>query len=265
VTELVAFEYPNQETARWCEKQAGEIREHLNRTIYTLAEIGKTLKAVQERIDLLFYPWVRWYFGWSDQTARNYMRLAELVSIRPQILGLRHLSLIYRLPSLPEKVQAEIIEAQPATLREAEDIIAAHKAREWKEAVEASIPTDPGGAWHAIERAMSDPVLRDAAQGLVNEYADEFAREADRDPWQIRAEAWDIEQEQEDRPVGSGRVKAQLVRGANCRVEVWNGGAVCEASTLVSFPAQTDPWLLAQRERVIRAVCKELEIGGRQE
>jgi hypothetical protein len=33
----------------------------------------------------------------------------------------------------------------------------------------------------------------------------------------------------------------------------------------VSFPAQSDPWLLAQRERVIRAVCKELEIGGRQE
>ena len=104
-----AFEKARPELA----EHAEAIRALGKRVLSDVLEIGERL--VKARALIAHGDWLRWIedeFGWSDQTARNFMNVADLAKCQTVLnldLPLGALYLLAR-PSTPEEVRAEIIE-----------------------------------------------------------------------------------------------------------------------------------------------------------
>lgn len=250
------FEYPDQETARVCEALATVVRRALASSICGVASAGEALEEVKGILGPFFGPWLGWRFSLSEQTARNYIRLHHLVEANPKVLEMRHLSLVYRLPSLPESVQEEIIEACPASLKEANAIIDGHMVAEWEEGIDDLVEVDPGQAYHEIERAMDRPKLRDAAKGALARHAEAFAALSDRAVEEILREG-DLALAERNPPANGRPACAQLV---DDRVVVWLGDDVSEPFTVAEFPRHSDPQGMAWRNAALLAVCERFGI-----
>lgn len=255
ITPSTLFTYPTEDIARSCERHAGEIRLQMTNAIYGIAEIGRTLLVVKDLLDSLFQDWLDFHFGWSIQTARNYIRLSEIVDDNPKVLGLKHLTLIYRLPRLPEEVQAAIIELQPKTLSDANEIIYGYRKDRWKEDIEQCVEEDPGLALRRIEWAMDDPIMRDTAIETMDKYVEVFAAHSDRDPWEIKAEAGMSREERlpAQRPVGLRFYEGE----DNHSVVAWADG---KAHTLLVFPRIKNPLARAWQNAIIESICSTFEV-----
>ena len=253
---LDAFEYPDQETARICEALASDVRRAISSSIYGVASAGESLEEAKGQLGPFFGPWLRWKFSLSEQTARNYIRLHHLVKANPKVLEMRHLSLVYRLPSLPERVQEEIIEACPASLREANAIIDGHMVAEWEEGIDDLVKVDPGQAYHEIGRAMDRSKLREPAKKALVRHAETFAALSDRSIEELLQESNALHSL---RTNNSRPAAAQLVDGY--KVVVWLGDDVSEPITVAEFPRHSDPQGMAWRNAALLAVCERFGIG----
>jgi hypothetical protein len=249
------FVYANKEQASKAEITATSIREAINRTVYTISEVGRSLDAMRSLLGTLFSDWIDHQFGWSMQTVRNYIGLSELVDRNPKVLAIRQPSLIYRLVNLPEEVQDEIIEEQPRTLKEAGEMIDDHKRREWAEAVESEIPKDPGAALQAIEKAMDSPTYREVAIDIMREHAETFAAHAERDTWEVMAEAG---MKRAERLPSQSPTRLQLYEGEdNHSLVAWAGN---EALTIATFPRQENLAGRAWQNAVIACICERFDV-----
>lgn len=60
----------------------------MKRTAEDIVEIGRDLKEVKEKLDHgQFLPWIESEFGMSQQTASNFMRVAEQFADKLPIIG----------------------------------------------------------------------------------------------------------------------------------------------------------------------------------
>jgi hypothetical protein len=94
-------------------EHAAEIRKLGKQTVANVMEIGRRLTECKKLVGHgNWLPWLEHEFGWSDQTARNFMRIADLSKSKTVLnLGLP-VSALYQLaaPSTPTEARDEIIE-----------------------------------------------------------------------------------------------------------------------------------------------------------
>ena len=85
---------------------AEEIRACQRRQSLSIVKIGIKLISVKTSLDHgHFGSWLRQEFGWSERTAQNYMRAAEVFETKSETVAYLPASLIYRLaaPSTPKR------------------------------------------------------------------------------------------------------------------------------------------------------------------
>jgi hypothetical protein len=88
------------------------IRASIKRGIRTAVEIGQELIAVKEVLDHgQFGRWLRAEFSWTDRTARNHMRVAEVFGTKSEIISDLPPATIYRLAasSTPENIVNDVV------------------------------------------------------------------------------------------------------------------------------------------------------------
>ena len=110
----------------------------LGKNIVTdIVEIGRLLTECKRRLPHgAWLPWLQREFGWTEQTALNYMRLYEAADKSKKFLDLDvPVSSLFLLtaPSTPEAAREEVIQratGKPLRHREVKAIIAEHRAEE---------------------------------------------------------------------------------------------------------------------------------------
>lgn len=101
------------EVAETARQSADAIREHGRRAAESIIAIGEELLRVKEALPHgAWLPWLEVEFGWSDQTARNFIRAADFAKSKT-ILNLEPFDLralyVLSAPSTPPAVQAEAL------------------------------------------------------------------------------------------------------------------------------------------------------------
>ncbi len=110
-----SFDYSSldAETNQFVQQQTGEIRMLMKRTAQGIIEIGQKLIEVKKRLGHgRFLDWLEAEFEWTERTARNFMRVAEVfksenfsdLQLAPSALYL------LASPSIPEVVREEALE-----------------------------------------------------------------------------------------------------------------------------------------------------------
>jgi len=258
MTELVVFDYPDDDTRTYCERKVVSIRQARRAMLHSAISIGQDLIDVKNVLGHgLFQPWLGAHFGYSMSTAANYMTAARAVDEYPTCWQFDPRVLYLFTKQLPGEVKEAIVEAEPRSYEDAVLIIQAYRIAEWRAAVEEAIPEDPGAALHAIEEALNDPYLHDEALELHEEYVDEFAILSDREPWEIKVEL-------SDRPQGAREGRGvrppalTLAHGmGNHRLLAWVEGIGKEIAV---FPRQDDPVLRAWQNSVLSTLREHLNV-----
>jgi hypothetical protein len=118
-----------------CREHAEAIRTLVKRAAADIVEIGRRLIAVKALLAHgEWLPWLKREFDWSEQTARNFMNVAEAFKIQNGVLDLPiDLGALYALarPSTPEPARQTALKqaasGERITLDKAEAIVAAAK------------------------------------------------------------------------------------------------------------------------------------------
>jgi hypothetical protein len=108
------FDYSalNAEAAALAKTTAHKIKLHQQRTSAEIIEIGTELISVQKAIGHgHFGRWLEAEFGWTDRTARNYMRAAERFGAKSETISVLPQTTIYLLAakSTPDAIVGEVI------------------------------------------------------------------------------------------------------------------------------------------------------------
>jgi hypothetical protein len=265
--------------AAWAAEQGELVRSFERFSVRCLVEIGFILCRVKQRLDHGgFGPWLAEYFGGSEDTAQNYMRLARWAEKDERVLNVRSLAVAYSWGDLPERTRKAIVEREAYSWRQAQDLIDEHRRDDWLAAVDASLldgeipfAERAGNALAAAEEALEDPVLRPAAVAFLEREAGTFARLADREPEEIKAEAGVTDEERRpeatDAPPGAQLMetegywiccwsgdKWEPIAPVLSFVQVWPSNAM-----IAAFPRTTDgPAAKAWQNSAVRAVCARL-------
>ncbi len=99
-------------TADQLKKAAQEIRTCQHSAGLSIVEIGVKLIRVKASLDHgQFGSWLREEFGWSERTAQNCMRVAEVFQAKSETVADLPASLIYKLaaPSTPIEIREKVI------------------------------------------------------------------------------------------------------------------------------------------------------------
>jgi len=193
--------YQDETTRQVCEAAAGRIRRLIARTVKSVAEIGRELRRVKERLQHgQWLPWLDANFGWTAETARRYMLLARAVDGDPRVLEFRSIEAALEYPRLEPPVRDEVMERGAFTWTEFRRTVwdatmRAHLA-------DGGLPRDHrfGDVLIAIEEARDDPVLAETALALYDENRETFARLSDREPAEIDREVGAFKDPDPDRP-----------------------------------------------------------------
>src|SRR6516165_12161524 len=93
-------------------RAAAKIQQHQRRTSLEIIEIGTDLIKVKGALEHgHFIAWLEAEFGWTDRTARNYMRAALVFGAKSETVSVLPPATIYLLssPSTPETTTGEIV------------------------------------------------------------------------------------------------------------------------------------------------------------
>jgi len=134
--QIIGFDYGDLdvETRIVVQQKTGEIRERMKRTAQDIIEIGERLILVKTKIGHgRFGVWLKAEFGLTDQTARNFMNVAE--AFKSQIildLTFSPTALVALAgPSVPQEARDEAIASatngQAITVAKAKEIVAKHQ------------------------------------------------------------------------------------------------------------------------------------------
>jgi len=271
VNELVVqFKYETDQQRLFCETMVQEIAYLGRLTVAHVARMGECLNEVRSALSHgRWLPWLDAYFGWSDDTARRYMKVGTMFGQIPQIAEFGCVDLVLKFADLPIVSQQAVIEQGAYRRTDEFDRVA------WDASMRAHL-TDGGldyGRRHgdvlqAIEDARDDPVLAPVAKKLYAEHREAFARLADREPADIDTETG-IDA---CPPAPTGRPNAQLVTGERYWIcewvnETWIPVAPVQSyvqmwpgpSLLAAFPKTNNgPAAVSWGTAAERAVCREL-------
>lgn len=122
------------EDAAFVEERTVEIKALVKRTTRNILEIGEKLVQVKERLGHgLFGKWLESEFEWSQDTANNFMRVAQHFADNPKISEFAP-SALYLLaaPSTPDTARQEALKlaerGETVTHTKAKSIVERHKA-----------------------------------------------------------------------------------------------------------------------------------------
>jgi hypothetical protein len=128
------------EAAAFVQAAASRIRGHVTKVAESIISIGRELIQVKERLDHgQFGRWLESEFAWSDRTARNYMRAAEVFGEIGNGVSDLPPSTIYKLasPSTPPAIVGDVVakleRREPVDPRGIEAEIAAARAQKTKQ------------------------------------------------------------------------------------------------------------------------------------
>lgn len=108
----------SEETRQFVEHKAEETHRYVRQTAEGIVNIGLNLIAVKERLGHgLFMTWVQTEFGFSRQSAQNYMNVARRFGAILPNFGNISVSVLYELLSAPQEVVEQVETGEiPATL-----------------------------------------------------------------------------------------------------------------------------------------------------
>lgn len=156
-TQLALFEYAalDTETRIVVQQRTTEIKALMRRAASDIIEIGQKLIEVKGRIGHgAFGGWLAAEFEWHENTARNFMRVAEHFK-STNFVEMMAPSALYLLaaPSTPEAARAEAIDraeaGEPITYSTAREIVSDHRA--------PPVPFVPSAADYADPYGDDDP------------------------------------------------------------------------------------------------------------
>ncbi|HXH79550.1 DUF3102 domain-containing protein [Nocardioides sp.] len=159
------------------EAHAEEIRRLATRSSTDIVDIGKRLILVKQRVGRgAWLPWLNAEFGWSDETANRFMRVATTFGEIPQLVGFGP-SALYLLasPSTPAEVRQHFVtqaeSGEPVRYSDVRDAIQAARPEPLPQhVIEASVPCEDCGelfseeVWHCAECDHHWPLGRDSCQ-----------------------------------------------------------------------------------------------------
>lgn len=114
ITTSASFDYSAVDTtaADRLRSIAANIKNRQNRMLESVLDTGAELIEVKTKLGHgTFLVWIGAEFGWSERTARNYMRTAEVFGSKSAIVSDLPISTIYKLaaPSTPADVRDKVI------------------------------------------------------------------------------------------------------------------------------------------------------------
>jgi hypothetical protein len=243
---------------------AETIRDETRRTVIGIVTIGRCLTEAQALLkgEERWVSWLKDEFEWSHQTAYNFINAAALVGRYPDLLKSdMPPSVLYLLSGAPESVVQDVItQAEEGNLTKGK-ALAAVRAAKWKDAVSTLIESDPGAAFHEIEKKMNEAAYHEAAVALYNEHAELFAALSSEDESTVAQDLGiPLEERYPDlKPDGSKLPPGcQLEENGEClKIIVWADG---QPYVIATFPRNLPPVALAYRNAALVAVTKRLEI-----
>ena len=160
-----AFAVPSKPTANALAEHAEAIKAAGTRVISDVVEIGRHLTEAKELCAHgQWLPWLDKEFGWTEQTALNFMRVHELAKTK-RILDLNlSLSSLYLLarPSTPREAVEEVVEraesGERVSVAQVRDTIAIHKAPA-KRRMPSYIPEPGPGTLEPVWDDMIDQII----------------------------------------------------------------------------------------------------------
>jgi hypothetical protein len=137
---IVSFSYDvlAPDTASRLRQTAEAIRESGRHQINEILATGRAL--IEAKAALLHGQFRRWLsaeFGWSERTARNYMRAAEVFGSNRQRVADLPVACVYRLAALPPSARLRILDADVKGENEIATLISQHRLETEREAKES--------------------------------------------------------------------------------------------------------------------------------
>lgn len=194
--------YQDETTQEVCEAAAFRIRRLIKHTVESVAEIGRELAGVKDRLDHgQWLPWLEVNFGWTAETARRYSLLARAVDGDPRVLRFRSIEAALQYPLLEAPIQDAVMVREAFTWSGFKRVVWDATMR--AHLIDSDLDYDRryGAVLNAIEDAVDDPMLAPVAAALYEENREEFARLSAREPAEMDREVAPFRDADPDRPV----------------------------------------------------------------
>lgn len=246
------YSYRSDEAREVCSEAVVLIRKSAANVVVNIVNIGNQLTIVKDALSHgEFGPWLQHHFGWTWQTANNYMNAARVCRQIPSACELQPETLYLLTSKVPDDVVEKVVEERLSP-QDAKKLIAPHTG--WRREIDTLMQVDPGAAYHEIEKALRDPDRGDLAKEALVAHAVQLGLYADRDPGEILAEAGvNFEERFPD-----GQVNGSLVYYENSGSLVyWEDG---KPYTVAEFAEPETPMGETWRNKVLRLLKKELGI-----
>lgn len=155
---------------------ADRIRQRVKSATTDIIAIGKDLIGAKAQLPHgAFLPWLDAEFGWTDRTARNYIRAADLAGSKSETISVLPPSTVYLLaaPSTPEKIRTDIIQeietGKPVDHRNVETRIreARRSERNTKKSPAKVIQPSTASAPHDLANLRRDPTPEEGGHADV--------------------------------------------------------------------------------------------------
>lgn len=164
-----------------CDTAAVWIRAQESTVKKGVLEIGKRLIAVKQELGHgKFEAWIDREFDWTPRTARNYMKVAETMGAKPEIVSELPLTTVYKMAALPETARVEIIgmitdPAKPPLAAIKAKIAEVTRAPTWDEKIAKDEAQKVANAEkkRALKLAAKSPEAKKAAERRARKQAKE--------------------------------------------------------------------------------------------
>jgi len=259
MTDLPYF-YTDDDVERVCKECVQTIRDAGQNMMKGIKAIGDNLILAKEALPHgEFGQWIDIHFQWTHQTANNYMNAARAIDKYQSALEFEPEVLYLLTKAIPEKVQDEIMTQGPMSIEEARAVIAKHEVDEWAVAIRILAKTDPGTAYHEIEKALEKDIYLSTAQDLLIEHAEMFAELSGRSQAEILAEGGVDITRRNSRKDASRRLTLYEDEDA-CKLVVWTEeGGVEQPLDVCILPVTKNLVQMACRGVAIKALNDKLK------
>lgn len=187
--EIVQFCYDSPEQEAFVERKLFEIQTWGRKGVDVLIKVGGLLIEIKRALSHgKWTPWLETH-GFQEDSARRYMKLSAMATQIPQIACFPSMEAAWRFADMLPEAQQAILEQEAWERPDLMEQVA------WDATMRAhladlELPDGRrcGDVYDAICDAKDDPVLAEVAAQLYEEYREDFAYYADRDPPELDAE-----------------------------------------------------------------------------
>lgn len=242
------FNYPDKESAVNCTRSYMTIRNISRDVLRGIVAIGNELIKVKGYLGhSIFITWVYKHFNWSLATAGNYMNASRAVANSQDAWELQPGVLYLLTGQVPMEIQEQIFQEKPS-IAEARVIIFEAK-------IESLIDTDPGAAYHEIEKALVSISTSDAAKKALVAHSEILSRLSGREQAEILAEGGVSFEERFSGDGNDTRVSFYETDDGHTLV-VWLNENVSTPVTIASFPRLNEPKAIPWQNQAIKEAVR---------